>query len=61
MNETIARMDAIFSRMYGTDARAVPPERRSGEAFISALMLQVLYSIRSECMLMKQISYNMLF
>lgn len=38
-------------------------ERRS-EAHgrrVRALLLQVLYSIRSERMLMKQISYNMLF
>ncbi|SAL86419.1 transposase, IS4 family protein [Caballeronia arvi] len=60
LNEALTRMDAVFSRMYESDAKggrsSIAPEK-----LIRALLLQVLYSIRSERMLMEQISYNMLF
>jgi len=50
-------MSRKFSRAYGkTGRRSVPPER-----LIKALLLQALYSIRSEIQLCEQIGYNMLY
>ncbi|MFP4854710.1 transposase, partial [Paraburkholderia sp. BR14264] len=60
LNDALARMDPVFSRMYESDAKGGRPSI-APEKLIRALLLQVLYSIRSERMLMEQISYNMLF
>jgi transposase len=46
-----------FSRLYADSGRpSIPPER-----LLRALLLQVLYSIRSERLLMEQLEYNLLF
>lgn len=46
-----------FSRLYAKNGRAsIPPEY-----LLQALLLQVLYSVRSERMLIEQLHYNMLF
>lgn len=46
-----------FSRMYAHTGRpSIPPEQ-----LLRALVLQVLYSIRSERMLIEQLDYNLLF
>jgi transposase len=46
-----------FSAMYAKRGRpSVPPEQ-----LLRALLLQVLYTIRSERMLMEQLEYNLLF
>jgi transposase len=46
-----------FSRMYAKTGRpSVAPEK-----LLRALLLQVLYSVRSERMLMEQLDYNLLF
>ena len=47
------RFDAIYGE-YGR--RSIPPER-----LLRALLLQLLYTIRSERMLMEQLEYNLLF
>jgi transposase len=53
----LKEMSGRFTRAYGkTGRRSVPPER-----LIKALLLQALYSIRSEIQLCEQIGYNMLF
>jgi hypothetical protein len=45
------------TRFYATSGRAsVPPEQ-----LLRALLLQVLYSVRSERLLMEQLHYNLLF
>lgn len=50
-------MDRTFSRMYASEGRpSIPPEQ-----LLSALLLQVFYSVRSERQLMEQINYNLLF
>jgi transposase len=50
-------MSRKFSRAYGKTGRpSIPPER-----LIKALLLQALYSIRSEIQLCEQIGYNMLY
>ena len=60
LNDALKRMDGVFARMYESDAKGGRPSIAL-EKPIRALLLQVLYSIRSERMLMEQISYNMLF
>jgi len=60
VNEALAKMDELFSRMYEDDVKggrpSVPPEK-----LLRAMLLQVLFSIRSERQLMEQTQYNMLF
>jgi transposase len=46
-----------FGRMYSRNGRpSIPPEQ-----LLRALLLQVLYTVRSERMLMEQLEYNLLF
>ena len=46
-----------FSHLYSHEGRpSIPPEE-----LLSALLLQVLYGIRSERLLMEQLDYNLLF
>ena len=50
-------MSARFNAIYGEDGRkSIPPER-----LLRALLLQMLYSIRSERMLREQLEYDLLF
>src|SRR6201995_4188170 len=50
-------MSPRFDEIYGEGGRrAIPPERRC-----RALLLQLLYTVRSERMLMEQLEYNLLF
>jgi transposase len=53
-------MDKVFARMYEADVKGGRPSI-APEKPVRALLLQVLYSVRSERMLMEQISYNTLF
>ena len=56
-DKVLAGMSRRFSRAYGqTGRKSIPPER-----LIKALLLQALYSVRSEIQLCEQISYNMLY
>src|SRR6185436_15044535 len=51
------RMSRRFNSIYSIFGRpSIPPER-----LLRALMLQVMYSIRSERLLMEQLNYNLLF
>jgi transposase len=51
------RLSPRFSRLYATTGRpSIPPEH-----LLRALLLQVLYSVRSERLLMEQLQYNLLF
>jgi len=58
MVDTVLReLSPSFERLYSHTGRpSIPPER-----LLRALLLQVLYSIRSERMLMEQLDYNLLF
>jgi hypothetical protein len=50
-------LSTLFPEIYSPLGRgSIPPERR-----LRALLLQVLYSIRREQMLMEQLNYNLLF
>lgn len=60
VNAALERMDGLFSRMYAEDYKGGRPSI-APEKLLRAMLLQVLYSVRSERMLMEQIQYNMLF
>ena len=56
-NRALIQLDQKFRKLYSRTGRpSVPPEQ-----LLRALLLQVLYSIRSERMLMEQLEYNLLF
>jgi len=56
-DQALARLDRQFRKLYSKTGRpSVPPEQ-----LLRALLIQVLYSIRSERMLMEQLEYNLLF
>jgi transposase len=56
-NEVLERLSPRFEQLYARTGRpSIPPER-----LLRALLLQLLYSIRSERMLMEQLNYNLLF
>ena len=57
VDEVLKAMDRRFEEIYGADGRkSIPPER-----LLRALLIQMLYSVRSERMLMEQLEYNLLF
>jgi transposase len=57
VDEALKALDGRFDEIYGEDGRrSIPPER-----LLRALLLQMLYTIRSERMLMEQLEYNLLF
>ena len=50
-------MSRDFNKLYARDGRpSIPPER-----LLRALLLQALYTVRSERQLMEQLDYNLLF
>lgn len=56
-DEALTALSPQFQRLYSHTGRpSVPPER-----LLRALLLQVLYSVRSERLLMEQLDYNLLF
>jgi transposase len=57
VEECLKALDHTFSKMYASSGRpSIPPER-----LLKALLLQLLYSIRSERSLIEHIDYNILF
>lgn len=57
VREVLKELSGSFSRLYSHEGRpSIPPEQ-----LLSALLLQVLYGIRSERQLMEQLDYNLLF
>jgi transposase len=56
-NQVLERLSGRFDELYARVGRpSIPPER-----LLRALLLQLFYSIRSERMLMEQLSYKLLF
>ena len=56
-DEALRSMTAQFERLYSTTGRpSIPPEQ-----LLRALLLQVLYTVRSERLLMEELDYNLLF
>ena len=57
VNDVLASLDAEFAQLYSAFGReSIPPER-----LLRALLLQALFTIRSERQLMEQLDYNLLF
>ena len=57
VDDALMSLSADFSRLYSAYGRpSIPPEK-----LLRALLLQVLYTVRSERMLMEQLEYNLLF
>jgi transposase len=58
MADTVLRqLSRRFSRLYAPTGRpSIPPEE-----LLRALLLQILYSVRSERLLMEQLEYNLIF
>src|SRR5207237_3120238 len=53
----LKKMSGVFAKMYSNiGRRSIPPEQ-----LLRTLLLQSLYTIRSERMLMEQLEYNLLF
>ncbi|MFN3377347.1 MAG: IS5 family transposase, partial [Burkholderiaceae bacterium] len=59
VNQALAKMDAKFSAMYEADIKGGRPSI-APEKLMRAMLLQVLYSVRSERQLVEQIQYNLL-
>src|SRR6187455_3503434 len=56
-DEAMARLSARFDRLYSTTGRpSIAPEQ-----LLRALLLQLLYSIRSERLLMEELDYSVLY
>ena len=60
VNDALAKMDAKFSAMYEADVKGGRPSI-APEKLMRAMLLQVLFSVRSERQLVEQIQYNLLF
>lgn len=57
VNDVLASLDAEFAKLYSAFGReSIPPER-----LLRALLLQALFTIRSERQLMEQLDYNLMF
>jgi len=57
VNDVLASLDGEFAMLYSALGReSIPPER-----LLRALLLQALFTIRSERQLMEQLDYNLLF
>jgi transposase len=57
VDRVLSRLSPCFEGMYAEGGRpSIPPEK-----LLRALLLQCLYSVRSERLLMEQLDYNLLF
>lgn len=57
MDDILKEMSPRFVKLYADTGRPlIPPER-----LLRALLLQILYTVRSERLLMEQLNYNLLF
>ncbi|MGH8787596.1 MAG: IS5 family transposase [Cupriavidus necator] len=59
-NQALVKMDRLFAQMYEADIKGGQPSI-APEKLLRAMLLQVLYSVRSERQLMEQTQYNLLF
>src|SRR6185295_19551925 len=57
VDDVLKNMSRRFAELYSHTGRpSIPPEK-----LLRALLLQVLYTVRSERMLLEQLDYNLLF
>lgn len=59
-NTALEKMNGLFIEMYEADVKGGRPSI-AAETVLRAMLLQVLYSVRSERQLMDQVQYNLLF
>src|ERR1700735_4119997 len=59
-NAALAKMDRLFAGMYEADIKGGRPSI-APEKLLRAMLLQVLYSVRSERQLMEQVQYTLRF
>ena len=56
-NEALKRLDRTLEQLYASAGRpSIPPEQ-----LLLALLLQAIYGLRSERLLLEQLNYNMLY
>ena len=56
-DEALEKMSPLFDAMYASTGRpSIPPEK-----LLRAQLIQMLYSVRSERLLMEEIDYSVLF
>ncbi len=56
-DKALAELDPLFAKLYSKIGRpSIPPEQQ-----LRALVLQLLYSVRSERLLMEELDYSLLF
>lgn len=60
VNAALGKMDAVFAGMYEADVKGRRPSI-APEKLLRAILLQIFYSIRSECQLMEQVQCNLLY
>ena len=57
VNEALMRLNGLFNTIYADSGRAsIAPEK-----LLRAMLVQVLFSVRSERQLMEQVRYNLLY
>src|SRR5215467_5536887 len=57
VRDALGELNRSLAKLYASEGRpSIPPEQ-----LLSALLLQVLYGVRSERQLMEQLDYNLLF
>ena len=57
VDSILGELDGVLAARYAEGGRpSIPPER-----LLRAALLQVVYSVRSERLLMEQLDYNLLF
>ena len=60
VNEALCKMDGLFAGMYEADIKGGRPSI-APEKLLRAMLVQILFSVRSERQLMEQTQYNLLF
>jgi transposase len=60
VNKALSNMDELFAQMYAADIKGGRPSI-APEKLLCVMLIQVLYSVRSERQLMEQTQYNLLF
>ncbi len=60
VNEALERLEDLFAGIYEDTSKGGRPSI-APQKLLRAMLLQVLYSVRSERLLMEQVQYNLLF
>lgn len=60
VNDALSRLEDLFAGMYEDAAKGGRPSI-APQKLLRAMLLQVLYSVRSQRLLMEQVQYNLLF